>query len=361
MASTLIKDYRNVPGEHCGSTAMRNLIRHYCGLELTEATVFGLGSGIDFVLIEAARYEPGVFLFGRSATMEADVADALGLHYTEQTETDDARAWEVVRDEVAAGRPTMLSGDALYLDYRDFRVHFPAHRFVLLGFDDDARKALVADRIVAETQVCSYQALAASRNPKDFISTVNLWGKFHDAAVERGMPDATRLAIRKAARRMLGADGATTAAAAGAPAAATGRAPAADTPASALGGVDMSSGIDGLARLAVRLPELLRRPNAHELARYGGACIESFGTGGGNFRLMYAAFLEEAREKRYAPVETDDIAGMRESARVWTALSSQLRAFASGESSDVAAPAVTLVESIRDVEQRVFERLARVA
>jgi len=348
MARIHIDDYRNVPGEHCGSTAMRNLIRHYCGLELTEPMVFGLGSGIDFVLIEAPRYEPGVFLFGRSATMEADVARALGLHYTEQTEPDDVRAWEVVRDEVAAGRPTMLSGDALYLDYRDFRVHFPAHRFVLLGFDDTARRAMVADRIVSDTQICSYEALAASRNPKDFISTVNLWGKFHDGAVERSLPDATRIAIGAAARRMLPHD--TASAAAG---------DSAHDAIAAPGGVTIANGIDGLARLAAKLPAFLDRPNARELARYAGACIESFGTGGGNFRVMYAAFLEEAREKDYAPVETDDVAGIRESARLWTELSSRLRAFASGEADDVTAPAVALVESIRGAEQRVFARLAQ--
>jgi len=348
VTRTLIDNYRNVPGEHCGSTAMRNLIRHYCDVELTEAMVFGLGAGIDFVLIEADRYEPGVFLFGRSATMEADVAGALGLHYTEQIEPDDARAWEIVRDEVAAGRPTMLSGDALYLDYRDFRVHFPAHRFVLLGFDDEARKAMVADRIVADTQACSYEALAASRNPKDFISTVNLWGKFHDGMVERSFPDATRTAISKAARRMLATDADHT--------------PAGD---STIGGgvsragVEMASGISGLSRLAAQLQGFLQRPNARELARYAGACIESFGTGGGNFRLMYAAFLEEVREKRYAPVLADDVADIRASARAWTDLSSQLRAFATGESDDVIALAVSLVESIRDTEQRVFERLAR--
>jgi hypothetical protein len=335
MARTLIENYRNVPGEHCDSTAMRNLIRHFCGLELSEATVFGLGSGIDFVLIETDRYEPGVFLFGRSATMETDVADALGLHYTEQAEPDDDRAWQVVRDEVAAGRPTMLSGDALYLDYRDFRVHFPAHRFVLLGFDDAARKAAVADRIVPETQFCSYEALAASRNPKDFISTTNLWGTFHDGTVGRSIREAARRAILKAATRMLaGASHATG------------------------NGVDMSNGIAALSRLAERMPAVLARPDATSVARYAGACIESFGTGGGNFRLLYAAFLEEARVGGWAPVEASDVTAVRDSARCWTELSQRLRSFAAGEIADVVAPSVALVESIRDIERGVFERLA---
>jgi len=64
----LIEAYRNLPGGHCGSTAMRNLLFHYCGLGLTEGEVFGLGSGIDFVLLESDLYQPGVMLFGRGAT-----------------------------------------------------------------------------------------------------------------------------------------------------------------------------------------------------------------------------------------------------------------------------------------------------
>jgi len=121
-----IEDYRNLPGEHCGSTAMRNLLFHYCGLELTEAEVFGIGSGIDFMLLESASNDPAVFTFGRGPSLETDVAAAFGIDYRETPEPDDAIAWELVRAEVAAGNPTMLSGDAYYLDYRDFGVHFPS-------------------------------------------------------------------------------------------------------------------------------------------------------------------------------------------------------------------------------------------
>ena len=46
---TLIEGYRSFPGEHCGSVAMRGLLRHYCGLELPEPAVFGLGSGKQMV------------------------------------------------------------------------------------------------------------------------------------------------------------------------------------------------------------------------------------------------------------------------------------------------------------------------
>ena len=127
-----IENYRNLTAGHCGSGAMRNLIYHYCSLELEEGVIFGLGAGLDTVFFDYEAQDPPFMLFGRGSSMEADLADTLGLDYAEQIETDDDKAWEEVREEVIAGRPTMLSGDILYLDYREYKVHFPAHRFVLL-------------------------------------------------------------------------------------------------------------------------------------------------------------------------------------------------------------------------------------
>ncbi len=347
MARHLISDYRNTTGEHCGSTAMRNLVHHYCALELSEAEVFGLGSGIDFALLESETYEPGVMMFGRTSTMETDVADALDLDYTEQAEPDDAEAWRVVREEVLAGRPTMLSGDALYLDYRDFKVHFPAHRFVLLGFDDEAEEAVVADRIDVEQQRCSYRALAASRNPTDFLSTENLWGRFAGGRVGRELPDAFAIAVRRAALRMLGA-------------AEVGE------KVSISGTERMRSGLVALDVLAERLPEYLARPNGSTLARYAGACIESFGTGGGNFRVLYAEFLGSADERGFAGVTSADVEDCLASGRTWTALSELLRAFASGKGEGTGegpgvGEMIAAIRSIRETETRLFERLGRAA
>ena len=49
---SIIEDFRIVPAGHCGSGAMRNLIHHYCGLDLDEAVVFGLGAGLDTVYFD---------------------------------------------------------------------------------------------------------------------------------------------------------------------------------------------------------------------------------------------------------------------------------------------------------------------
>ena len=89
----LIEDFRIVPAGHCGSGAMRNLIYHYCNLDLEEGVVFGLGAGLDTVYFDFPDAEPAFMLFGRGATMEASLADTLGLDYEEKIQPDDDLAW----------------------------------------------------------------------------------------------------------------------------------------------------------------------------------------------------------------------------------------------------------------------------
>lgn len=332
----LIENYRNRPGEHCASTALRNLLWHYCALDLPEAVVFGLGSGLDLLLLENETFRPAFMIFGRSPTLEADLGPALGVDYREQTEPDDARAWEVVRQEVIEGRPTMLSGDALYLTYRDFKVHFPAHRFVLVGFDDEAETAYIADRLDVAPQPCTYEALRLSRNPPGFLSTYNLWGKFHDTQIRHSLPEAYEIAIDLNVRRMLDSEAG-----------------------QSLPGMRVSRGLAGLRRLAEQLPIWFERDDLRELASYAASCIEKFGTGGGNFRNLYARFLDEGRKvvPHRVDIEAPELAS--QSAALWTELSARLYALSREPRATEAEPCRRIVENILALETRLVERLAR--
>jgi hypothetical protein len=338
---TLIEGYRSFPGEHCGSTAMRSLLYHYFDLELPEAAVFGLGAGVDCVVLSAASMDPAVVVFGRSLNMEADLGLALGVDYREQTETDDAKAWDQVRQEVLAGRPTMLSGDIFYLDYREFKVHFPGHRFVLVGFDDEREIAFIADRINAEPEACSYPALFKSRNPPEGISTHNLWGRFHGSEPTRSLEEAAAWAIEHCSRRMLGQETS-----------------AADLLAESPD-LHIASGIAGIHSLADSLEGWGARDDATWLASYNARCIEKFSNGGGNFRRLYAGFLRWAREVDPAlvPASAPDLAWR--AADGWTALSANLAAASEGEvAAETWRRAADAAREIAGIETELFESLA---
>jgi hypothetical protein len=312
----MIDDFRIVPAGHCGSGAMRNLIYHYCGLDLEEGVVFGLGAGLDAVYFEYSKGEPPFMTFGRGSTMEADLARTLGIDYSEQLQPDDDLAWDEVRAEIVAGRPTMLSGDIFYLDYREYTVHFPAHRFILLGFDEDKQELYIADRINEYPETCSMEAVRLSRNPPEGISTWNLWGKFHSGEIRHSLPEAAATALRISVDRMQGRD----------------------TSQRELLGAGQDTvcevglaGLRALIQAATRWPE---RDDAAACAQYLDNAIVKFGTGGGYFRNHFAIFLAWARQQQANLVSKDSVALGQDVADRWNAMSPLLKELAENPAND---------------------------
>jgi len=343
MTAAMIENFRIDPAGHCGSGAMRNLIRHYCNLDLPEGVVFGLGAGLDSVYMAYDGAEPPYMLFGRGSTMEADLARTLGIDYTEQVQPDNDLAWEEVKAEVAAGRPTMLSGDIYYLDYREFKVHFPAHRFVLLGYDESKDEVYIADRVNDYPEVCSISAVSNSRNPDNAMTTVNLWGKFHSSEVRHSLPEACGIALAIAVRRMLGDD----------------QSQLELMRAFSGGNKTCATGLAGLALFSEeirRWPEL-DNPAPHLI--YCDNAIIKFGTGGGFFRNHFANFLHWSAAQR-PDLVSDDIAGIGDSvAAGWNALSPSLQALATDTGNTSLWQTVfDGVDTLLAQERELFESLA---
>jgi butirosin biosynthesis protein H-like/uncharacterized protein DUF4872 len=340
----LIDNYRNLTAGHCGSGAMRNLIYHYCDLDLPEGVVFGLGAGLDSVYFSYEGQQPPFMLFGRGSSMEVDLADTLGIDYAEQMQPDNDLAWDEVREEILAGRPTMLSGDIFYLDYREYKVHFPAHRFVLLGFDDDKQEVYIADRTREETETCSMGALRKSRNPTGAISTYNSWGKFASGTVRNTLPDACGLALRKTVERMLGMDTSQR-----------------DLMAMARGSEDgiLEVGLKGLRVFADELAQWPQSadPGAH--AQYVDNAIIKYGTGGGFFRNHFAVFMQWAQEQRPDLVSNVTLNLANQGADQWNALSVQMqRLVATPEDTALWETAHEQVLDLYESEYSLFGHLA---
>jgi hypothetical protein len=340
----LIENYRNLTAEHCGSGSMRNLLYHYCQLELDEAVIFGLGAGLDCLCFSMPQASPPYMLFGRSITMEQDLATNLGVDYREQPEPDEQMAWEQVRQEVLDGNPTMLSGDIFYLDYRKFKVHFPGHRFVLLGFDDELQQVYIADRTESATQVCSMDALRLSRNPPVGISTANLWGKFRGTALNHSLPEACGLALRTTVARMQGVDQ------------------------SQVDWIGMSSpgkpqfaagGLAGIGLLAEQMQTWPDLPDAAGYAGYMVNAITKFGSGGALFRNLYSGFIDWSRQQRPDLVSSECVALARQSAQQWAALSTSMEGLAvDSQDKNLWQVAQQQVQAAHAAEYSLFGQLA---
>jgi hypothetical protein len=235
----------------------------------------------------------------------------------------------------------MLSGDIFYLDYRDFKVHFPAHRFVLVGFDDSAEIAYVADRIDPEPQACSYRALAKSRNPPEGITTFNLWGKFFDTAVSRSPEDACREAIITSIARMTGKDTSQV-----------------ELLASIMKKAAFASGINGIKRFGQWMDILPEHPDAVKTASFFAQTIEKFGSGGGLFRRFYSRFLDWAHQRVPDLIPPDSSHLCRLSADHWTDLALGFdRICESPKEKRLWKDAKDELQAIIDLETGLFEGL----
>ena len=338
---SMISGYRHRPGEHCGSTVMRNMLLHYCDLDISETLTFGLGSGIECIYLSSPRMTPEAVVFGRSATLEQDLSEALGIDYVEEPEADDADAWDAVRREVVEGRPAVICSDIFYMDHRDFKVHFPFNRFALVGFDDDIEKVYIHDRHNLDPLQVSYRALALSRNPPEY-PIYNLWGRFKSRSIRRSLAEACRQALKKTARRMTGADDYQKRAVL------------------ALGEDDIGRGETGLAALKMfrdDLPSWRQKEDPAWLASYVSRTIEVFGNGGGNFRRMYAAFLLEARAMLPDLVGPELPVLAKRSADLWTSLSQSLDRIAKREDEESWSTSVDLIDRILALETDLFHSL----
>jgi hypothetical protein len=259
----IVDGFEHQPGKHCGSTAMAALLRH-AGLELSEAMVLGLGSGLHFFYVSSDELSPSRIIMGRSMTLEQDCASALGVQMTEhRTEQDDA-AWEALRAELDAGRIAMVACDLSELPYWGSSTPWNGHRILVVGYDDD--HVVVADTHFEGVQRISHDDLRrarASMAPPMPDPEKPFW-TIESTDGHRPLAEAVAIAVERNAMTMEDAD-------------------------------DGVMGLSGLRRFADDVANWEAQPDAAWCHRFAYQCIEKRGTGGGNFRQLYREFLSEAR------------------------------------------------------------------
>ena len=261
---------------HCGSGAFRDLLEFHglswTGEPLSEAMAFGLGGGLGCFYYELPDMRPPLYLVGRGGGLERGVCEHLEIGLDLRKTDDPDEGWRWLRDELDAGRPTMINADILELDYLRVRLSNTMHDIVVTGYDEEEGVAFVADNDREEVQRCSLESLRRARASQGFP------GPNHHATWIMRFPDALpepRVAIERAIAQSVSN---MTRAAEG------------------LGGTDPGAGLGHVARLATsyeRWPDTFGDKLG---AALGGlwVFIVKAGTGGAMFRSLQAGFLRES-------------------------------------------------------------------
>lgn len=319
--TVLVPGYRHLPGNHCGSTALRNLLAFH-GLRYSEAMVLGLGAGACFYYLELPDQSPTVLINGRTARLERQFLELTGAPLRLQTDPDPRESWRLAREVVDSGRPVLLLTDLYYLDHYGSSAHYPGHAVILAGYD--AGTAYLSDTAFEELQRTSLENLARARHARH--PAFPLDGEMIHLPEGAELTDLRRAipgAVARAVQAMLEPE------------------------------YGEHQGLPAIRRLAAEVegwPE--RREDWRWGARFSYQVIERRGTGGGNFRRMYAGFLEEAG---YA-----EAALATEAADRWTGLAGAFKRASEPETPEPALwPAVAAeAERVAAAEERLWTALA---
>ncbi len=318
----MVPGYRHLPGHHCGSTALRNLLGFH-GVKLSEEMAFGLGAGACFYYLALEEASPTRWFNGRTAQLEQSFLELTGTPMRLDTYDDPDAAWDAARASVDAGRPALLLTDLYYLDHYGKSAHFPGHAVVLAGYDDDF--VYLSDTGFEELQACKIESLREARHGNHPAFPL----KGHMFTVPDGI-DAERLrhaapaAIERAAKEMIEPS------------------------------FGNFAGLPALRRFAAETEGWSREAKDWQwCARFGYQVIERRGTGGGNFRLMYSRFLEEAGNEEGASRAGDAAAN-------WTALAAAFREASEQDEPDTKTWSTIgeLSEKVLVSEEALWSRLA---
>jgi hypothetical protein len=275
-----IKGYEHAPGEHCGSTSLRNLARFY-DWGYDEPTCFGLASGLGFTFF-ALPDPPSRAFVGRPLWLERAFFETLEIPHTDREGEDWETAWEAVKGHLDARRPVMVFVDLFYLDYYDTSTHFAPHSLLLVGYDEhregsvapnadaDAGRGVVycSDSEFEEVQALPLSSFREAWSSQAVVPLANRY-LVAEGDPRRGTTEAARDAVAETCRYMLDPEDAA-------------------RPVPEWG----AHGVPGIRALANDVEEWTALPEPHWTCRFAYQNVERRGTGGGAFRGLYVPFLD---------------------------------------------------------------------
>ena len=267
MAEPIRIDFRHRQSAHCESGVAANLLNHQ-GIELSEAMAFGIGAGLFFGYFPFIRINhlPLVTYRAAAGGLLKRFSRLPGFNLSRQTFSSAGQAMAELDSRLAQSIPVGLQTGVFWLPYfpKALRFHFNAHNLVVYGKEGD--NYLISDPVFPEPVVCPAEDLARARFASGALAPK---GKmYHFSRADRDF-DRRRAIIE-------GIDSVCS---------------------MMLKGIFPLIGVRGIRFLAGRLRRWPERLGAEKAALHLGHVVrmqEEIGTGGGGFRFIYAAFLQES-------------------------------------------------------------------
>lgn len=265
----MINEFNHSQFAHCESGVVSTLLSHY-GLEISEPMAFGMTSTLSFVFLPIVKLNnmPLIAYRDLPKNIVKNIEKILGVKVFKKQYKDILEAnlelTKLVEDEK---KLVGLQTSVFYLPYmpENMRFHFNAHNLLVYG--KDGKNYKISDPVFEDVVECNEKDLTTARfakgvfAPKGFI--------YYPTYIPTNIDYVFILkkAIRKNAKSML-------------------------TP-------FPYAGVKGMRKLAKAIEKLQNNKDTRYIKNYLTHIVrmqEEIGTGGGGFRFLYAAFLQEAKK-----------------------------------------------------------------
>lgn len=265
-----MSDFNHNQTAHCENGVTVSLLKHYGVDFITEPLAFGIGSGLFYIQIPFLKVNNGPAISFRTmpGAIFKRTCKALNVKIDSQKFKSEVEAKRVLDQKLAQNIPVGCQVGVFHLNYfpKEYRFHFNAHNIIVFGKEDD--KYLVSDPVMEITTELDAHTLNKVRFAKGALAPKG--HIYHPTEVgnisEEQLIQAIRKGIKRNCRDMLHIPG----------------------------GV---AGVKGINHTAKHIRKWRDKLGERQAALYLGQIVrmqEEIGTGGGGFRFLYAAFLEEA-------------------------------------------------------------------
>ncbi|MCG6535353.1 MAG: BtrH N-terminal domain-containing protein [Syntrophales bacterium LBB04] len=316
---------------HCESGVVTALLRHH-GLDLSEPMLFGIAGGLTFAFIPfikianmplvSYRMLPGSIIKGAEKILDLEFK-------TRRYREKDQALTELIA-LIDSGEVVGLQTSVYWLPYfpREMRFQFNAHNLIVYGREGD--EFLISDPVFEHPVRISAEDLQNARFARGALAPKGL--SYYPVRVDPAidLPEAIRKSIKQTVRMML------------------------YVPLPFIG-------IRGIRHMGRRIERL----NIREDPRYARLFLahivrmqEEIGTGGGGFRSIYAAFLQEAGQFLGSARLEEASQLMTEAGDLWRQFASACARACRSKTGDFdLVKIVELVERCATQEKRVYSHL----
>ncbi len=266
----ILLPYNHLQTAHCENGVATGLLKHHGLGFMTEPLMFGLGSGIFYIHIPFLMINNGPAISYRSMPgwIFSRASKLLGVKVNRRKFNSEKDAIEYLDNQIKLGNPVGCQVGVYNLPYfpSEYRFHFNAHNIVVYGKENG--NYLVSDPVMETVTTLTEEDMLKVRFAKGPLAPKG--HVYYPENVKQVSKEKIQIAIQKAMKRsafdMLNIPG-------------------------------PICGVDGINYTAKQIRKWRDKLGPKKAGLYLGQIVrmqEEIGTGGGGFRFLYAAFLEQA-------------------------------------------------------------------